>query len=104
MHRPADDGSVQAQRLPWQLLVDFDDDQATIPTSAIDNYGNQIGYSGYGNNGSVRDYFHDVSDGNLTYTNFVPTAYYRASQPKTWYENPNYYRAHAGAGSPERSG
>ncbi|MCP4589418.1 MAG: M6 family metalloprotease domain-containing protein [bacterium] len=75
------------------LLVDFSDDPWTIPASGIDNYCNQIGYSGYGNNGSVRDYFYEVSDGNLTYTNYVPTAYYRASLPKSWYEDPDYSRA-----------
>ena len=71
------------------LLVDFSDDPATIAASAIDNYCNQIGYTGYGNNGSVRDYFYDVSEGLLTYTNFVPTAYHRASRPRSYYEDLN---------------
>lgn len=70
------------------LLVDFSDDPGTILPSEVDNYCNQVGYNGNGNNGSVRDYFYDVSDGNLTYTNFVPTAYYRAGHPKTYYEDP----------------
>ncbi len=68
------------------LLVDFDDEQATIAPAEIRDYCNQEGYTGYGNNGSVRDYFYDVSDGNLTYTNFVPTSYYRALQPKSYYD------------------
>jgi M6 family metalloprotease-like protein len=70
------------------LLVDFSDEPWTIPPANVDNYCNQVGYTGYGNNGSIRDYFSDVSDGNLTYTNFVPTAYYRAAHPKTYYEDP----------------
>ena len=71
------------------LLVDFSDQPGTIPPSEINSYCNQIGYTGYGNNGSVRDYFHDVSDGNLTYTNFVPETYYRATYPKSWYDDRN---------------
>jgi M6 family metalloprotease-like protein len=70
------------------LIVDFADDVATIPAGTVDNYCNQIGYTGYGNNGSVRDYFSAVSDGALTYTNFVPTAYYRALYSKSYYDNP----------------
>jgi M6 family metalloprotease-like protein len=72
------------------LLVDFDDEPGTIPPSEFEDYCNQIGYNGYGDRGSVRDYFYDVSDGHLTYTNFVPTSYYRASQLMSWYEDPAY--------------
>ena len=70
------------------LLVDFSDDPATITPTVISNFCNQIGYSGYSNNGSVRDYFYSVSGGALTYTNYVPTVYYRAAQPKSYYDNP----------------
>ncbi len=70
------------------LLVDFSDDVATIPTSTVDNYANLPGYTGDGNNGSVRDYFYDISDGALTYTNYVPTAYYRANHTKAYYTDP----------------
>ncbi len=69
------------------LIVDFGDEVATIPAWQIDDYCNTPGYSGYGNNGSVRDYFFDVSDGHLTYTNFVPTVYYRAQHPKSYYDD-----------------
>lgn len=68
------------------LLIDFSDQPASIPAADFEAYLNLPGYTGYGNNGSVRDYFHDVSDGVLTYTNFVPTVYYRAAQPKTYYD------------------
>lgn len=69
------------------LIVDFSDEPATIPAADINNYCNQVGYTGYGNNGSVRDYFYDVSDGNLTYTNYVPAVYYRAIYPKSYYDD-----------------
>jgi M6 family metalloprotease-like protein len=71
------------------LLIDFSDDTWSIPTSGIDDYCNQSGYTGYGNNGSVRDYFSDVSEGLLDYTNFVPDQYYRAAYTKEFYCNPS---------------
>ena len=77
-------GNVQA----ICLIVDFSDEMATIPRDNVDDYCNLVGYTGYSNNGSVRDYFYEVSDGNLTYTNYVPPAYYRAQNPKTYYEDP----------------
>jgi M6 family metalloprotease-like protein len=71
------------------LVVDFPDDPGTIPPGEVDSYCNQVGYSGFGNNGSVRDYFHDVSIGRLNYTNYVPVQYYRALHAKPYYDDPN---------------
>lgn len=71
------------------LIVDFPDEAGTIPPSEVNDFFNQIGYTGYSNNGSVRDYFYDVSDGNLTYTNYVPSEYYTAINEKSYYENPD---------------
>ncbi len=68
------------------LLIDFSDQVGTIPQSEIDNFCNQVGYSGYSNNGSVRDYFYDVSGEVMIYENHV-TAYYRAIHPKSYYED-----------------
>jgi len=70
------------------LIIDFPDQPGTIPPATVANYCNLPGFTGYGNNGSVRDYFFDISDGNLTYTNFVPTAYYTAIHEKNYYDNP----------------
>ncbi len=69
------------------VLIDFPDVPATIGQAEVNNYCNQVGYSGFGNNGSVRDYFEDVSDGNLTYTNVV-TTYYTASNNRAYYTDP----------------
>ncbi|MBK7771635.1 MAG: M6 family metalloprotease domain-containing protein [bacterium] len=80
---PASTGNVQG----ITLIIDFSDQPATVPAANFTAYLNQPGYTGYGNHGSVRDYFHDVSDGALTYTNFVPTAYFRAPQPKSYYDS-----------------
>lgn len=70
------------------LLVDFSDQVATIPRGNVEDFCNQVGYTGYSNNGSVRDYFTDVSEGHLTYTNWVAPAYHRASQTFAWYDDP----------------
>jgi len=71
------------------LIVDFPDQPGTITPGEVSNFCNQIGYNNSGNNGSICDYFFDVSDGYLTYTNFVPNVYYRASHNKSYYDNPN---------------
>ncbi len=71
------------------LLIDFADEMGTIDPSEVDKFCNEIGYTGFGNNGSVRDYFDDVSDGRLTYTNYVTPSYYRAVHNKTYYIDPH---------------
>jgi len=81
---PPRNGNVQA----LCLIVDFSDSTGTIPPANVAAFCNQVGYTGYGNNGSVRDYFYAISDGHLTYTNYVPPAYFRASHPKGYYDNP----------------
>ncbi len=68
------------------LLIDFSDAIGTISRQEVDNFCNQLGYAGFGNNGSVFDYFRDNSLGRCLYTNVV-TNYYRARQPKTYYTN-----------------
>jgi M6 family metalloprotease-like protein len=99
-HRPrkaaAPGGDAQILAGPLQgavkgvtLLIDFSDDPATLSQTEIGNYLNQRGYTGFGNNGSIRDYYYDVSGGKLDYTNYV-SAYYRAQHPKTYYTDPAY--------------
>jgi M6 family metalloprotease-like protein len=59
----------------------------TITQQEVENYCNQPGYTGFGNNGSVRDYFFETSDGKLTYTNVV-TSYYTAQNNRSYYTDP----------------
>lgn len=66
------------------LLIDFADVPATIAREEVDRFCNQSGYSGFGNNGSVADFFRDNSLGRCRYTNIV-APYYRAKKPKTYY-------------------
>lgn len=72
------------------LLIAFPDVPPTINKTEIENFLNQAGYTGNNNNGSVRDYFSDISGGMLEYTNHV-TAYYTASK------NADYYHSTSGA-------
>ena len=59
---------------------------ATVPQADIIKFCNDDNYTGYGNNGSVKEYFYDNSGGLLTYTNVV-TVYIRVPQPKTYYND-----------------
>lgn len=71
------------------LLIDFDNDPATIPQANIVSFLNADNYTGYGNKGSVKQYFKDVSNNKLTYTNVV-TVYIRIPNtlhPKSYYND-----------------
>ncbi|MFO1476457.1 MAG: M6 family metalloprotease domain-containing protein [Verrucomicrobiota bacterium] len=71
------------------LLVDFDDDPATIPQAEIVNFCNGDNYSNYGNHGSVKNFYLDNSNGLLLYTNVV-TVYIRipnSLHPKSYYND-----------------
>ena len=70
------------------ILIQFPDETGTISQQEVSNYCNQQGYSGFGNNGSVRDYFYDNSKGKLTYTNVV-TQYYTATHNRNHYTDPS---------------
>ena len=66
------------------LLIDFVDEPASIPRDEVERFCNQPGYNGFGNQGSVRDFFFDNSVGRCRYTNIV-APYYRAQQPRSYY-------------------
>lgn len=69
------------------LLIDFPNEPGAISRAEVERFCNEQGYSGYGNNGSVSDYFRDNSIGRCNYTNIVAD-YYRAKHPKSYYTNP----------------
>jgi hypothetical protein len=72
-----DDGSRQRKVLRYgptlgtkvglTLLIDFEDAPATLARSNIVEFLNGESYRGNGNNGSVKQYYYDVSDGKLLY-------------------------------------
>lgn len=68
------------------LLIDFPDAAGTVARSEIDGFCNGDSYTGFGNNGSVKKYYQDVSAGRLTYSNVV-TIYVRMTQPKSYYND-----------------
>ncbi len=72
------------------LLVDFSDKPAPVTVSEVEDWLNKEGFNRDGCNGSVRDYYLDVSNGQLDLTNEV-YGWYRAKHPKSWYENLNGY-------------
>lgn len=72
------------------LLIDFPDDPANATPAQVERFCNEVGYTDStmthdGNKCSVRDYFYDVSDGLINYTNYVAPAFYRAPYPKSYY-------------------
>jgi M6 family metalloprotease-like protein len=67
------------------ILIDFPDKQSAIPIDSIRNWLNNKGYAGYRNNGSIHDYFFDVSDGNMVYFNEC-TPFITAANPKSYYD------------------
>ena len=67
------------------LLIDFPDRPATVSREEVQAFCNQAGYRGFGNQGSVADYFADVSNGRLRYEQVV-LPYHRASQPFSFYD------------------
>jgi M6 family metalloprotease-like protein len=68
------------------LLIDFSDAPATISQAEIEAFLNGDSYAGFGNNGSVKQYFSDVSATRLNYTNVV-TIYIRMALPKSYYND-----------------
>ena len=68
------------------LLVDFSDKPAPVTVNEVEDWLNKEGFNKDGCNGSVRDYYLDVSNGQLDITNEV-FGWYRAKHPKSWYEN-----------------
>ena len=55
-----------------------------MSAAEVEAYCNKENYSGFENNGSVRDYFFDNSDGKLAYTNIV-APYYTTKHPRYYY-------------------
>lgn len=75
------------------LLVDFSDQSAAFTRDEIDDWLNLEGYSRFGCNGSVHDFYFDVSNGIVDLQNTV-VGFYRAQNPKSYYEaGGNYERA-----------
>ncbi|MBN1307757.1 MAG: M6 family metalloprotease domain-containing protein [Chitinispirillaceae bacterium] len=68
------------------VVIDFSDQQATVPIDSIRDFTNKRDYTGFRNNGSVRDFYFDVSGGKVDYQNTV-VGYYRAKNAKSYYDS-----------------
>jgi M6 family metalloprotease-like protein len=73
------------------VLIDFPDQKTEIPYDSISAFINATGYKSNRNNGSVKEYFYDVSNGKLTYINII-------SQFVTAKNNKSYYDRTDGSG------
>lgn len=59
------------------IVVDFSDEPGTLPMSDFVDFCNSLNYNTFGNNGSLRQFYSDISGGLLDYENEV-FGYYRA--------------------------
>lgn len=79
---------VQGQVIGLTLIIEFPDVKSQITRQQVFDLLNQTGYTGFQNNGSVKDYFFDISRGKLTYTNLVPPVFYTAKNKRSYYTDP----------------
>jgi M6 family metalloprotease-like protein len=67
------------------ILIDFPDKKSSITKQQIDDFCNQTGYTGFSNNGSIKDYFQAISDNALTYQNRI-TAFVTTNNNFSYYD------------------
>ena len=53
------------------IVIDFSDEVCNLDVSEYEDFCNNLNYAKFGNNGSVRNYFADISGGLLDYENVV---------------------------------
>lgn len=80
------DNTIKGKYKTLVVLVDFSDKPAEVPKNIINDMFNSSNFSYNGNNGSVNQYFKDVSGGLVDYEGVV-FGYFRA--PKTFEEYDN---------------
>ncbi len=69
------------------LMVQFPNDTTTGFTKAqIEDFCNKVGYSEFGNKGSIFDYYQDVSEKRLSYTNII-VDYFTAANDRSYYDD-----------------
>lgn len=71
------------------IIIQFPDESGSITQSQVDSFLNDLNYSEFGNDSSIRGYFQSVSGGKLDYTNTV-TRYYTAQHEKSYYTDDNF--------------
>ncbi len=71
------------------LVVDFPDEPGVLPMTEFSSFCNDMLYSNYGNNGSLRTFYSDISGGVVDYENVV-YGYYRAPHSFSYYDQLPY--------------
>lgn len=71
------------------IIVDFPDAPATLPLEEYERWFNDMNYSNFNNNGSVRKYFYDISEGKLDYQGVV-FGIFRATNTFAYYDSLPY--------------
>lgn len=77
---------VRGKIIGLAIVVDFSDAPRTLPISEYVGFLNDTNYSSFGNNGSLRNYYRDVSGGLVDYENVV-VGFYRAPQTFAYYNS-----------------
>lgn len=72
------------------MIVDFSDQPAKFTKEQVADWLNKKGYTSTYANGSIHDYFYQISNGKFNLFNDV-FGYYRAKNPKSYYENSSGY-------------
>jgi M6 family metalloprotease-like protein len=67
------------------IIIDFSDEPGTLPMTEYDLFCNDPTYSNFGNNGSLRTFYSDISGGLVDYQNVV-FGYFRAPQTFAYYD------------------
>jgi M6 family metalloprotease-like protein len=83
---PSPKGEIRA----LALLVDFSDQAPAFTLAEIQDWLNLKGFNRHSCNGSVQDFYRDISNGQVTLLHDV-AGFYRASKPKSYYENTTSY-------------
>ncbi len=68
------------------VLIDFPDEKSTLTKGQIEDFVNKENYNDFNNNGSIRDYFYDVSNQKWIYLNVV-TEFYTTKNNKSHYDH-----------------
>jgi len=68
------------------LLIDFSDEPTSLPVSEFEAFCNSLTYTSFGNKGSLRSYYKDISGNKLDYTNAV-FGFYRAPHTFAHYDS-----------------
>lgn len=74
------------------VLIKFADREPYFTPAQVDSFFNQTGYTAYGNNGSIHDYWSAVSQGRVDLNTYVTSSYYPAPR------NFDYYDTGGGSG------